>query len=105
MKSNNDALKKHHFWILAGLAPLLVFLAVIFLLTGVSGAIEKKVKEVQDNEKSVASANAPGSGLLKDLDSKKGILGFAAGAQACGENGAKNGKPEISKPANPKPAV
>lgn len=32
-------------------------------------------------------------------------LGFAAGAQACGENGAKNGKPEISKPANPKPAV
>jgi len=32
-------------------------------------------------------------------------LGCAAGAQACGENGAKSGKPDMSKPANPKPAV
>ncbi len=32
-------------------------------------------------------------------------LGFAAGAQACGENGAKSGKPDMSKPANPRPAT
>src|SRR5690349_1904254 len=30
----NDSLKKHHFWILAGLAPLLALLTVIFLMTG-----------------------------------------------------------------------
>ena len=32
-------------------------------------------------------------------------LGFAAGAQACGENGAKSGKPDMSKPATPKPST
>jgi hypothetical protein len=32
-------------------------------------------------------------------------LGFAAGAQACGENGAKSGKPDMSKPAPPKPSA
>lgn len=34
------------------------------------------------------------------------ILGIAAaGAHACGENGAKNGKPDMSKPATPKPSA
>jgi hypothetical protein len=32
-------------------------------------------------------------------------LGFAAGAQACGENTSKNTKPEISKPAAPRPGA
>ncbi len=32
-------------------------------------------------------------------------LGFAAGAQACGESGAKSGKPDMSKPATPKPST
>lgn len=77
--NNNEALKKHHFWILAGLAPLLVFLAAIFLMTGVSGAIDKKVKEVDDNEKSVAGAKAPGTGMIKDLDAKKETLGKVRG--------------------------
>ncbi len=79
MKGNNDALKKHHFWILAGLAPVLVLLAAVFLMTGVSGAIEKKTKEVEDNEKTVASANAPGTGLLADLEKKKETLGKVRG--------------------------
>ncbi len=32
-------------------------------------------------------------------------LGFAAGAQACGENAAKHTKPDMSKPAAPKTAT
>ena len=32
-------------------------------------------------------------------------LGAAGAAQACGENGAKGGKPDMSKPANPKAAA
>ena len=32
-------------------------------------------------------------------------LGFAAGAQACGENTSKNTKPAISKPAAPRPGA
>ena len=32
-------------------------------------------------------------------------LDFAAGAQACGENTPKNTKPEISKPAAPRPGA
>lgn len=32
------------------------------------------------------------------------VLGLAAaGAHACGDNGAKSGKPDMSKPAAPKP--
>jgi hypothetical protein len=79
MKAKNDNLKKHHFWILAGLAPLLVLLAIVFLMTGVSGAIDKKTKEVEDNDKTVGSAKAPGTGMLKDLDAKKETLGKVRG--------------------------
>jgi len=32
-------------------------------------------------------------------------FGFAAGAQACGENASKNSKPDMSKPATPKPST
>ena len=32
-------------------------------------------------------------------------LGFAAGAQACGENSDKSSKPDMSKPAAPKTAT
>ena len=39
---NNEAIKKHHFWILAGLAPLFVLLAIIMMMSGVGSAISKE---------------------------------------------------------------
>ena len=50
MKKNNS-LKKHHFWILAGLAPLLAVLAMVFLMTGPGEAKDKAAKEIEDKIK------------------------------------------------------
>jgi hypothetical protein len=74
MKSNNDALKKHHFWILVGLAPLFVLLAVVFMMTGVSGAIEKANKEVADADTAMKGAKAPGQGTIQAIEKNKDVL-------------------------------
>ncbi len=74
MKKNNDAFKKHHFWILAAAAPLLVFLALIFLLTGVSSDISAKQTATEAKASKIKSANAPGVGVLADIKKKKVAL-------------------------------
>lgn len=79
MAGKNDVLKKHHFWILAGLAPLLVLLAVVFLMTGVSGAIDAANAQITTTENEVKNAPAPGLGTLAELDKKKNTLGDVRG--------------------------
>lgn len=79
MKSNNDALKKHHFWILVGLAPVFVLLAVVFMMTGVSGAIEKANKEVTDADTQMKGAKAPGQGTIQAIEKNKDVLGDVRG--------------------------
>ena len=74
MAKKNDALKKHHFWILAGLAPLFVLLAVIFLMTGVSSAISKQQAEIKQSVEAVNKASPPGEGALKELGQQKEVL-------------------------------
>ena len=39
---NNDALKKHHFWILFGLVPLFVLIAVLMISSNVGGEVKKQ---------------------------------------------------------------
>lgn len=79
---NKDALKKHHFWILFGLIPLLVLIAVILVTSGVGAAIEAKradIKKAQDDLN--AKKNPKSNPLLalmdeqrKSLEKKKGDL-------------------------------
>ena len=71
---NNDALKKHHFWILAVLAPLFVFLAVIFLFTGVDSAISAQKKVNDDNTRVILGAKAVGKGAVADIATKMKTL-------------------------------
>ena len=71
---NNDALKKHHFWILAVLAPLFVFLAVIFLFTGVDSAISAQKKDIDDKTKVITGAKAVGKGAVSDIAIKMKML-------------------------------
>jgi len=71
---NNDALKKHHFWILAVLAPLFVFLAVMFLFTGVDSAISAQRKDNEDKTKVVLGAKAVGKGAVADIATKMKTL-------------------------------
>ena len=71
---NNDALKKHHFWILAILAPLFVFLAVIFLFTGVDSAISAQKKDIDDRTKAIVGGKAVGKGAITDIATKMKML-------------------------------
>jgi hypothetical protein len=56
---NNDVLKKHHFWILAGLVPLLVLIAVIMITSGVGGAITERKAAIEKAQKEIASKSNP----------------------------------------------
>lgn len=56
---NNDALKKHHFWILFGIVPLFSLIGVQCISSNVGGAIAKKDKEVDDTKKKIASKTNP----------------------------------------------
>ena len=47
---NKQLLKKHHFWILTGLVPLIVLIAFLLITSGVGGAIE-------NNEAALKKAN------------------------------------------------
>lgn len=65
---NKDKLKKHHFWILFGLVPLLVLIAVITISSGVGAAIEDrqaKIKKAQDDVS--AKRGAKGNKLIEKM--------------------------------------
>ncbi len=61
----NDKLKKHHFWILAGLAPLLALLTMVFLMTGPGSAKDKAAEEIKKNLESAKGTNPPGNRKLE----------------------------------------
>jgi hypothetical protein len=66
---NNDALKKHHFWILAGLVPLLVLIAVVVISSGVGGAISERKAAIEKAQKEIASkANPKPIKLIQEMD-------------------------------------
>ena len=79
---NNDALKKHHFWILFGLVPLFILIAVLTISSSVGGEIEKRTKTIEDEKGKLAKLSNPKSGALMDLmdgmikkvDGKRGSL-------------------------------
>jgi len=62
----NDSFKKHHFWILAGLAPFLALLAMIFLMTGPGGAKDKAASEIEAKKKEATGTQPKGKGVLVD---------------------------------------
>jgi hypothetical protein len=70
-----DALKKHHFWILVGLIPLLVLIAVVVITSEVGAAIEAKQKQIADTKKELASKQSPKTkALLDELDAQRAQL-------------------------------
>ena len=78
-KASNEALKKHHFWILFGTSFLFVLLAAVFLMTGVSSAISKQQADIKQSIETVTKSNPPGEGVLKDLAKQKDVLGKKKG--------------------------
>jgi hypothetical protein len=83
MKNNNkELLKKHHFWILFGLVPLFVLIAVLVVSSAVGGAIAAKDEEIKKAEAAIKSKSNPKPNILiekmgdtiKVVDSKQDYL-------------------------------
>src|SRR5262245_17142347 len=66
---NNDALKKHHFWILFGLVPLFVLIAVVMINSSVGGEIAKRQGEIDKAKQEIASKTNPKpDALIKEIE-------------------------------------
>lgn len=63
-KDTKEMLKKHHFWVLAGLVPLFVLIAVFTISSSVGEAIEKREKDYKGSEQSISSKLNPKSDKL-----------------------------------------
>src|SRR5438874_35536 len=72
---NKATLKKHHFWILFGLVPLLVLIAVITISSGVGAAIENKQADIKKSQDEIAAKrNAKGNELIAKMDKRVASL-------------------------------
>lgn len=71
MAKSNDALKKHHFWILVGLVPLMVLIAVIMITSSVGAEIEAKKGAVDKAKTELASKSNPKPNVLIKLVEKQ----------------------------------
>jgi hypothetical protein len=66
---NNDALKKHHFWILFGLVPLFVLIAIVMISSSVGGKVKEQQDKIQAAKTDLQSKTSPKSkGLLQEWD-------------------------------------
>lgn len=66
---NSDALKKHHFWILFGLVPLFVMIAVLVVGSSVASDISKRETEIKNKESAIkAKANPKPAVLIEKMD-------------------------------------
>ena len=66
---NKDALKKHHFWIMFGVVPLFVLIAVLVVSANVGDAIKKREDDIEAKKTAIKSKTNPKSNaLLKKMD-------------------------------------
>jgi hypothetical protein len=64
----NDKFKKNHFWILLGVVPLLVLIAVLVVSSSVGGAISDRQAEIKKSEDSLKGKSPKSVALLDELD-------------------------------------
>jgi hypothetical protein len=73
-KVNTDALKKHHFWIVAGLVPLFVLLAVLFVWSGAGRAVAAGESELNGLLEGAKGKQPKGMWVLGELDKQKVVV-------------------------------
>jgi len=79
---NSDALKKHHFWILFGLVPLFILIAVVMISSSVGSEITNRNKVIDDEKGKLAKLSNPKSKKvleywdenIKTVSSKRGTF-------------------------------
>lgn len=64
MAANKDSLKKHHFWIVVGLTPLMVLIAFFMVSSGVGAEIEKGNADITKAKNSFQGKENPKSNVL-----------------------------------------
>jgi hypothetical protein len=69
-----DALKKHHFWILAGGGLLFSLLAFLMVMVNVSAAVSKEKAEIDAKLAEVAGARPKGTKGIEDMGKQKEVL-------------------------------
>jgi len=75
MSIDKEQLKKHHFWILLGVVPVVVVAAAFAVSATVGAAIADKTKAVDAAEKEIASkSNVKSDPLIKLLDDQRAKL-------------------------------
>jgi hypothetical protein len=70
----NDGLKKHHFWILFGLVPLFVLIAVLVVTSSVGGAINAKLADIDSTQKSLSGKNPKSEKLITWLEGQIAVV-------------------------------
>src|SRR6266542_3629533 len=55
----NDALKKHHFWLLLGFVPLFTLIGVLVVDSSVGGAITKRKQEIDAASSDIGKKQNP----------------------------------------------
>ena len=73
-KVNTDTLKKHHFWIVAGLVPLFVLLSVLFVWSGAGRAVAAGETELKGLIDGAKGKQPKGMWVLGELDKQKGVV-------------------------------
>ena len=76
---NKDVLKKHHFWILAGLVPLFILLAVLLTWTYASAEVSANQAKVKTELDAIKAKTPEGTGFETELERQKKILGLKVG--------------------------
>jgi hypothetical protein len=71
---DKKALKKHHFWILLGVAVLLIPIALAGAVWGVGGEATAKAKTIDDKLKALTGQKPKGKEFRDTLDSQKTVL-------------------------------
>jgi hypothetical protein len=64
-------LKKHSYWVLFGVVPLIVFLAVILIWTGVGSAISAEEAKIKASNDEMAKAKPNGKGIISKLSEQQ----------------------------------
>ena len=71
---NKDALKKHHFWIIAAVVPLLILIAVLIIWSGAGGAIAAGEKAITTSVEGASKKAPKGKWIEGELEKQKTVV-------------------------------
>src|SRR4051794_17560670 len=74
---NKQTLKKHHFWVLTAIVPVIVLIAFFLVVDVVGGEIDKKFEAIEKSEQTLKgrqSSSLRADMLLTELEAQRLVL-------------------------------